>query len=241
MLYQNELHPDKSKALKSIVSTQDVISIQILIELLLLVDNEVADKAVVFQIRTNINNYLHHVFCNDPSLIETIHFETYPIDAIPIVIKGVPSLHKCSEFLNSLLQNRELPYNKLLFAFNLCAAIAEEYPLSSNYLLCKSAINRFKDICNCSQLSENEKAIEFKLSKHDFIYYVLPSLLKIAKAFNQLAINLIDTISNFIGIFKNNNNNYLLSSRIHKVPTDILIQELQSTLKKSSKLLKDIK
>ncbi|KAG0331516.1 Integrator complex subunit 2 [Podila humilis] len=58
---------------------------------------------VINEIRVVTFNFLHQQFIDNKILAKLIHFQGYPLDLIPIMVKGVDSIHICIEFLPELL------------------------------------------------------------------------------------------------------------------------------------------
>lgn len=72
----------------------------------------------------------------------------YPTQLIPILVKGVPSMHICLEFVPKLLTHCDL--DKQIFAINLAAHLCEKYPIVKTYNVAKLAINVCFTIIQCT-------------------------------------------------------------------------------------------
>lgn len=62
-----------------------------------------AEDDVIKEIRIVTFNFLHQQFIDNKNLAKLIHFQGYPLDLIPIMVKGVDSIHICIDFLPELL------------------------------------------------------------------------------------------------------------------------------------------
>ncbi|KAF9299719.1 Integrator complex subunit 2 [Mortierella antarctica] len=62
-----------------------------------------AEGDVIKEIRVVTFNFLHQQFIDNKNLAKLIHFQGYPLDLIPIMVKGVDSIHICIDFLPELL------------------------------------------------------------------------------------------------------------------------------------------
>lgn len=69
---------------------------------------------------------------------------------IPVLVKGVPSMHICLEFLPKLLQHYDL--DKQIFGINLAASLCDKYPIVKAFNMAKLAINVAFTLLQCKIL-----------------------------------------------------------------------------------------
>ncbi|KAF4530922.1 hypothetical protein B566_EDAN016420 [Ephemera danica] len=72
-------------------------------------------------------SYLHQVFIADTNLAKLVHFQGYPMELLPVTVRGIPSMHICLDFLPELL-SQPAP-DKQVFAVNLASYLALQYAL----------------------------------------------------------------------------------------------------------------
>jgi hypothetical protein len=63
----------------------------------------------------------------------------YPSELIEVIVKGVPSMHICLDFLQELMQQPSL--NKQIFAIQLLSHLCIQYALPKSLNLCIMALN----------------------------------------------------------------------------------------------------
>lgn len=71
--------------------------------------------------------------------VNYICLQGYPSELLEVVIKGVPSMHICLDFLQELMQQPSL--NKQIFAIQLLSHLCLQYALPKSLNLCVSALN----------------------------------------------------------------------------------------------------
>jgi integrator complex subunit 2 len=60
------------------------------------------------EIQCIICSFLHQMFIDNSNLAELVHFQGYPKQLIPILVRGVPSMHICIDFVPKLLSHNDL-------------------------------------------------------------------------------------------------------------------------------------
>jgi integrator complex subunit 2 len=107
------------------ILNQDSAIIQILLDIYLLVEKvflyfeiyfqlkfyfffKSTNKLNILEIRSLICSYIHQMFINNASLAELLHNQGYSKALIPILVKCVPSMHICLDFVPRLLTNGDL-------------------------------------------------------------------------------------------------------------------------------------
>ncbi|KAJ8957873.1 hypothetical protein NQ318_001869 [Aromia moschata] len=121
------------------------------------------------EVRSLVCSYLHQAFIADTMLCKLVHFQTYPSELLDVVIRGVPSMHICLDFLQELMQQPSL--TKQIFGVQLLSHVSLQYALP------KSLNLRF------------ERGTKVRLFRP-----VLPALVRISEAFPPL----IDDIVNLL-------------------------------------------
>ena len=53
-------------------------------------------------------SYLHQTFIAEPSMVKLVHFQGYPLQLLPMMVSGVPSMHICLDFIPELLAQPEM-------------------------------------------------------------------------------------------------------------------------------------
>jgi integrator complex subunit 2 len=129
---------DRQELKNSLIAAQDTGVIQILLDLYLLIEKK-SNELVTRDIQCIICSFIHQMFIENSNLAELVHFQGYPKQLIPILVRGVPSMHICIDFVPKLLSHSDL--NKQIFAINLISALCQKYPIVRTYNVAKLAIN----------------------------------------------------------------------------------------------------
>ncbi|ORY95852.1 integrator complex subunit 2 [Syncephalastrum racemosum] len=120
----------------ALVNAQDSAMIQLLLQFCLPAedDQEQDDPEKLRMAQTQICQFIHGVFADgdrDNLLAKILHFQTYSIKLIPIVVDLIPSLYIAFSFLPELL--RQPQPEKQVFAILLACHLCKKYPIE-NYL-----------------------------------------------------------------------------------------------------------
>ncbi|XP_060533051.1 probable ATP-dependent RNA helicase DHX34 isoform X3 [Cylas formicarius] len=134
------------------------------------------------EVRSLVCSYLHQVFIADTMLCKVVHFQRYPSELLEVVIKGVPSMHICLDFLQELMQQPSL--KKQIFAVQLLSHLSVQYALPKSLNLCVTALNLLYAL-----LGGISSAQRVKLFKP-----VLPALVKIGEAFPPLIEDIVNLL-----------------------------------------------
>ena len=59
------------------------------------------------EVRCLVCSYLHQMFIAEPSMVKLVHFQGYPLQLLPMMVSGVPSMHICLDFIPELLAQPE--------------------------------------------------------------------------------------------------------------------------------------
>ncbi|KAJ2841922.1 Integrator complex subunit 2, partial [Coemansia erecta] len=114
----------------ALVQLQESSALQILIELASLSRNDA--------VRSLIYAFIHARFLEQRVVQKLVHFQAYELSAIDDMVKHVPSMHSCSEFIPEMLM-QSLPRLQL-FSVRLAASITSNYPIVANEGMTKEVI-----------------------------------------------------------------------------------------------------
>ncbi|KAJ2555056.1 Integrator complex subunit 2, partial [Coemansia sp. RSA 1933] len=114
----------------ALVQLQESSALQILIELASLSRND-AVRALIFE-------FIHARFLEQRVVQKLVHFQAYGLGAIDDMVKNVPSMHACSEFIPEMLM-QSTPRLQL-FSVKLAASITANYPIAANEGMTKEVI-----------------------------------------------------------------------------------------------------
>ncbi|KAJ8981975.1 hypothetical protein NQ317_002149 [Molorchus minor] len=134
------------------------------------------------EVRSLVCSYLHQAFIADTMLCKLVHFQTYPSELLDVVIRGVPSMHICLDFLQELMQQPSL--NKQIFGIQLLSHVSLQYALPKSLNLCVTALNLLYAL-----LGGISSAQRVKLFKP-----VLPALVRISEAFPPLTEDIVNLL-----------------------------------------------
>lgn len=177
--------PDREEMCRATIAAQESAAVQMLLETCMENDQ---DKCIpgrrwaLQEVRSLVCSYLHQVFIADTVLCKLVHFQGYPSELLEIVIKGVPSMHICLDFLQELMQQPSL--KKQIFAVQLLSHLCVQYALPKSLNLCVTALNLLYALLG--GISSSQRVKLFKP--------VLPALVRISEAFPSL----IDDIVNLL-------------------------------------------
>ncbi|KAI8138412.1 integrator complex subunit 2-domain-containing protein [Fennellomyces sp. T-0311] len=125
----------------ALINGQDSAMIQLLLEFCIPTDQDSPDNTLTFikpdtmkMVQRVICQFAHGLFIDgdrDMLLAKIIHFQTYAIELLPIVVEFIPSLYAVFNFIPELL--RQPQPDKQVFGILLACYLCEKYPLE-NYL-----------------------------------------------------------------------------------------------------------
>ncbi|KAJ2493891.1 Integrator complex subunit 2 [Coemansia sp. RSA 2050] len=120
----------KKAHLSAILQLQETGSLQMLIE--------IARASTSAKVKRLIYEFVHARFLEQRTTQKLLHFQAYAVAAIGDMVKYVPSMHACSEFIPELLM-QSAPRLQL-FAIKLAAAVLAKYPIAANEGMAKEVI-----------------------------------------------------------------------------------------------------
>uniref|UniRef100_A0A915ELL3 Uncharacterized protein n=1 Tax=Ditylenchus dipsaci TaxID=166011 RepID=A0A915ELL3_9BILA len=125
---------EKSQLLKSYIGTQYLAVVQLLLELCDDTSNSSAAQNGAEQleeIKKISCGQIHQMFIADSLLPKLVHFNTYPLRLIPIMVKGVPSAHVLIGFIGELLTSANL--ERRIFGIVLMAELTQQYKIPTAF------------------------------------------------------------------------------------------------------------
>ncbi|XP_017787146.1 PREDICTED: integrator complex subunit 2 [Nicrophorus vespilloides] len=176
---------EREEMCRALVAAQDSAAVQMLLEACLETEedkNSRAAKWALQEVRSLVCCYLHQVFIADPTLAKLVHFQGYPAELLEVTVKGVPSMHICSDFLQELLQQPSL--KKQVFSIQLLSHLCVQYSLPKSLNLCVIALNRLYALLG--SISSSQRIKLFKP--------VLPALVRFSTAFPPLAEEIVQLL-----------------------------------------------
>ncbi|XP_060533050.1 integrator complex subunit 2-like isoform X2 [Cylas formicarius] len=176
---------DREEMCRAVIAAQESASVQMLLETCLETEDDrtlPGRQWALQEVRSLVCSYLHQVFIADTMLCKVVHFQRYPSELLEVVIKGVPSMHICLDFLQELMQQPSL--KKQIFAVQLLSHLSVQYALPKSLNLCVTALNLLYAL-----LGGISSAQRVKLFKP-----VLPALVKIGEAFPPLIEDIVNLL-----------------------------------------------
>ncbi|KAJ2755711.1 hypothetical protein GGI19_001427 [Coemansia pectinata] len=120
----------KKTHLSAILQLQEASALQMLVEIARVSTNDKV-KSLIFE-------FVHARFLEQRTTQKLLHFQAYDVAAIGDMVKHVPSMHACTEFIPELLM-QSAPRLQL-FAIKLAAAVLVKYPIAANEGMAKEVI-----------------------------------------------------------------------------------------------------
>ncbi len=166
---------ERQELKNSLVSIQETGVIQILLDFIPLIEAR-ANELVSREIKCLICGFIHQMFIENTNLAELVHFQGYSKKMMPILVRGVPSMHICLDFVPKLLSHSDI--DKQIFAINLIAELCQEYPIVKTYNGVKLAINVANTLLQSKwfvEFSARNKSRErfFTVTKHGITFNFL--------------------------------------------------------------------
>ncbi|CAH1986857.1 unnamed protein product [Acanthoscelides obtectus] len=177
---------DREDMCRACIAAQESAAIQMLIETCSETqdDKKIPGRQWALQeVRSLVCSYLHQAFIADTMLCKLVHFQTYPSELLEVVIKGVPSMHICLDFLHELMQQPSL--NKQIFGIQLLSHVSLQYALPKSLNLCVTALNLLYALLG--GLSSSQRVKLFKP--------VLPALVRMSEAFPPITDDIINLLT----------------------------------------------
>ncbi|KAF7732034.1 Integrator complex subunit 2 [Apophysomyces ossiformis] len=117
-----------------LINAQETTMLQLLLELCLPQDADKHNQAKLEEARKNICRFIHGIFIDgdrDMLLAKILHFQTYALELIPMVVELIPSIYIVFSFIPEL--TRQPQVEKQIFGILMACHLCEKYPLE-NYL-----------------------------------------------------------------------------------------------------------
>ncbi|XP_066261717.1 integrator complex subunit 2 [Euwallacea similis] len=176
---------DRDEMCRAAVAAQESAAVQMLLETLIEKEDDKTlpgRRWALQEVRSLVCCYLHQMFIADTMLCKLVHFQGYPSELLEVVIKGVPSMHICLDFLQELMQQPSL--NKQIFAIQLLSHLSIQYALPKSLNLCVTALNLLNALLG--GISSTQRVKLFKP--------VLPALVNISEAFPPLTNDIVNLL-----------------------------------------------
>ena len=180
--------PDDGLAMLPLV--QDSAIVQTLLELMEPVHQTLPpfpNETAMNGVRARICSFLHQMFLADPLLIKLVHFQGYDPELIPLLVREVPSLHVCLDWLPELLAQPD--HHKQLFAIRLAASLVAHHRTPKSLDAASHVLRRLQQYTHGT------------LDAPQFLCTALPSLVPICRSFPFLtseATELVKSIEQII-------------------------------------------
>lgn len=171
---QVQLDTDREELKTALIASQESAAVHILLEVLADMHANGFDRVSSLELRETqgiICSFIHQSFISEPSLAKLVHFQTYPREVIPMMVKGVPSMHICIDFLHEFLSMPEM--DKQIFTIDLTSHLVLKYAIPKSLSVSKFCINTIQSAL--SLLSTEAKC--------KYLRNILPSLIRFAEAF----------------------------------------------------------
>lgn len=161
---------EKAHLLKSLIGTQSLAVVQLLLELC---DGEVDERPELREIREVACAQIHQMFIADSLLAKLVHFnvntlpksylhphsltpsifQTYSIRLIPVVVELVPSAHLLIGNIDELLVADSL--ERRVFGVTLMAHLVHKYRIPAAFAGVDLTLNLIETLLSCSANSEH--------------------------------------------------------------------------------------
>ncbi|KAI7862993.1 integrator complex subunit 2-domain-containing protein, partial [Spinellus fusiger] len=123
-----------SRNIMALINAQETMMLQLLLELCRAQPNEKERPDTLTATRRSICHFIHSIFIDgdrDMLLAKILHFQTYAIDLIPMVVAMIPSIYIVLSFVPELVRQPQV--HKQVFGILMACHLCEKYPLE-NYL-----------------------------------------------------------------------------------------------------------
>ncbi|OAD69143.1 hypothetical protein PHYBLDRAFT_149543 [Phycomyces blakesleeanus NRRL 1555(-)] len=132
--YTNSDSALNSRNVMALINAQDTMMLQLLLELCRSQPMDKNDPEALQVSRKNICHFIHSIFIDgdrDMLLAKILHFQTYAIELIPMVVAMIPSIYIVLSFVPELVRQPQM--HKQVFGILMACHLCEKYPLE-NYL-----------------------------------------------------------------------------------------------------------
>ncbi|ORX43394.1 hypothetical protein BCR36DRAFT_144130 [Piromyces finnis] len=183
--------------LSTLLYIQETSLFQTLIEISQIEKKKSTNEKHKEAILSLIFNFINQRFIENPKYIKLIHFQTYAVDIIPDMVKYVPSMHVCFDFIPELLSITNI--ESQIFGIHLSGYVFMKYPVARSHALAKDVvIPKIKHMAlpfiNFTSQIQNQINNEISLNNlgnivesiPDYLVEVIPVLVNICKAFPNI-------------------------------------------------------
>lgn len=171
---QVQCDTDREELKTALIASQESAAVHILLEVMADMHANGDSRVSSLELRETqgiICSFIHQAFISEPSLAKLVHFQTYPREVIPMMVKGVPSMHICIDFLHEFLSMPEM--DKQIFTIDLTSHLVLKYAIPKSLSVSKFCINTIQSAL--SLLSTEAKC--------KYLRNILPALIRFAEAF----------------------------------------------------------
>lgn len=182
---QVQCDTDREELKTALIASQESAAVHILLEVLADMYENGHTRVSSFELRETqgiICSFIHQAFISEPSLAKLVHFQTYPREVIPMMVKGVPSMHICIDFLHEFLSMPEM--DKQIFTIDLTSHLVLKYAIPKSLSVSKFCVNTIQSAL--SLLSTEAKC--------KYLCNILPALIRFAEAFPILTDDCINIL-----------------------------------------------
>ncbi|XP_005179405.2 integrator complex subunit 2 [Musca domestica] len=171
---QVQVDTEREELKTALIASQESAAVHILLEVLADMHANNSGRVSSLELRETqgiICSFIHQSFISEPSLAKLVHFQTYPREVIPMMVKGVPSMHICLDFLHEFLSMPEM--DKQIFTIDLTSHLVLKYAIPKSLSVSKFCVNTIQSAL--SLLSTEAKC--------KYLRNILPSIIRFAEAF----------------------------------------------------------
>ncbi|ORX49463.1 hypothetical protein DM01DRAFT_1325643 [Hesseltinella vesiculosa] len=176
--------------------------------------------------------FMHGVFVDDREglLIKALHFQTYAIDLIPMMVKLVPSMFTMCNHLPELIRQ---PYiEKQVFGTLLGCYLCEKYPMDSTLVLAERVVlpRVLKIAMSPTNAESNSLQPPNECVPSEYLNQTLPGLAHLAHAFPHISQQIIDLLRDIQACLpppnsffeKQGSSRIIILLQLHKILQDAL-------------------
>uniref|UniRef100_A0A915ET39 Integrator complex subunit 2 n=1 Tax=Ditylenchus dipsaci TaxID=166011 RepID=A0A915ET39_9BILA len=194
---------EKSQLLKSYIGTQYLAVVQLLLELCDDTSNSLAalnGAEQLEEIKKIACGQIHQMFIADSLLPKLVHFNTYPLRLIPIMVKGVPSAHVLIGFIGELLTSANL--ERRIFGIVLMAELTQQYKIPTAFSGASLISDVLDTLLSCSITEQHivlfNQVVPALASLIKVSPFTAPSLLDTLQRVRQIALSRIAVYASIV-------------------------------------------
>ncbi|KAI9275772.1 integrator complex subunit 2 [Phascolomyces articulosus] len=210
-----------TRNVNALVNGQDSAMVQLLLEACIPTEADKESPDTLKIVQRLICQFVHGLFIDgdrDMLLAKILHFQTYSIELLPVVVEFIPSLFAVFNFIPELL--RQPQPDKQVFGILLACHLCEKYPLE-NYL--RTAENHI--LPRLLKIAFPSVPPSSVCAPSEYLVQVIPGFVHLAKAyphFGSKILQVFDEIARglpppqeFVG--QEGNSKIILVLRLHQV------------------------